>query len=65
MPYQAATTAQNRETAKLRPATHANTTSTAMPFIFGLRRRAMQQQKDTSRPLRDELDPAVSNYATD
>ncbi len=62
MTYQT-TTSQTRETAKLRPASE-QAKSTAMPFVFGLRRRAMNTKKE-QRTTREDLDHAVGSYSTD
>ena len=55
------TSVQTRKEATKTRSPEGSAPSTAMPFVFGLRRRAIKQIER----LRDEIDPAVGSYSTD
>ncbi len=59
MSYQTTST-KSRTDVKAR-AGQETTPNTAMPFVFGLRRRALKQMER----IRDEIDPAVGSQSTD
>lgn len=54
-------TKQRNDATTARSNNDAASASQALPFVFGLRRRALKQIER----VRDEVDPAVGSYATD